>query len=60
MKIEIDIKHKPRKNDIAIFDGEKWEVVSLDKFLNEINNHIKNVEIRVSGLENDIKLIKGE
>lgn len=60
MKIEIDIKHKPRKNDIVIFDGEKWEVVSLDKFLNEINNHIKNVEIRVSELENDIKLIKGE
>ena len=60
MKIEIDIKNKPKKNDIAIFDGEKWQLVSLNKFLNEINNHIKIIEDRVSSLEEDIKLIKGE
>lgn len=60
MKIEIDIKHKPKKNDVVIFDGEKWEVVSIYKFINEVNNHINAVENIVAKLESDIKLIKGE
>lgn len=60
MRIEVEIKQKPRKNDITIFTGEKWEVVSINKFLNEINNRIDKVEQKVSDIETDIKLIKGE
>lgn len=60
MKIEIDIKQKPKKNDIAIFDGEKWQLISIDKYLNEIKDIVKGVKDRVSSLEEDIKLIKGE
>ena len=44
----------------VIFDGEKWQVISIDKFLNEIKDILKGVEDRVSSLEEDIKLIKGE
>ena len=60
MKIEVDVKHKPRKNEIIIFNGSEWVLTNLNDILNAIDRHFESCELRISNLENNIKEIKGE
>lgn len=60
MKIEVEVKHKPRKNDIIVFDGEKWSLIDCNQLTKRIEDTMKIHEERISTLEGDIKEIKGE
>lgn len=56
MKIEVDIKYKPKKDEVIIYDGEKWVTISIHKLLKEI----KPLQDRIRIVEDEIKMIKGE
>ena len=36
MKIVLEIKNTPQKNDILVYNGSEWECVSKDQFLNRV------------------------
>lgn len=55
MKIVLDVKNTPIKNDLLIFNGKEWECVSKDKVLDLLRNEVKDLQKEVLELkqEND-------
>ena len=60
MKMEVNIKYRPEKNDIIIFNGKEWVNISYNSLLEPLNKVIETLKNRITDLENEIKSIKGE
>lgn len=60
MKLVLDVKGKPLKDDIIIYDGEKWECVCGKALTNELT--IKHIALlqQVNDLEDEINTLKVE
>lgn len=52
MKMEVNVKYKPIKRDVIIWDGNQWINANLDDLLKPLND-------RIQSLEDEIKIIKG-
>ena len=67
MKIVLELKNKPEKGDILVFDGEKFEAINWNLMVsqlvaknNELNLAINNIDKTLNELNNEIKYLKGE
>lgn len=67
MKVVLELKNKPAKDDILIFDGKEFECINKDMFLKNIKKEVFLLEERVRILEQEnavvnkeIKILKGE
>lgn len=59
-KIVLELKNMPKKGDILVFDGERFEAVSIDTLNAKINSKINETSNRVTKLEENVKVLKGE
>jgi hypothetical protein len=67
MKILIDMKNTPKKNDILVFDGKVFECVNKDVILKDLitKNFLLEERVKILEQENEvvnreIRILKGE
>ena len=60
MKIEINVVKKPRKGDVAVFDGKEWVLAHSDSLTKAVSESVEALKGRISDVEADIRRIKGE
>ena len=63
LKIVLELENEPKKDDILVFNGEKFECVSKSSFLRElkdINIALDNVDKALQKISEDIRILKGE
>lgn len=67
MKFVLELKNKPRKDDILVFNGESFECVSKQSLIKKLELDIRNIDISLENidltleeLDKEIKLLKGE
>lgn len=67
MKLVLELKNKPKKGDVLVFDGKNFECVSSESFLRGLNSELRLLKNRViiltddvNGLKEEIKILKGE
>lgn len=54
MKIVIELKNIPKKDDVLVFDGTYFECISKSKFLKSVTDDIKSLKTRMTKAEEDI------
>jgi hypothetical protein len=67
MKFVLELKNKPRKDDILVFNGESFECVSKQSLIKKLELNIcdmdislKNIDFTLEELSKEIRLLKGE
>lgn len=58
MKIVVDIKNEPRKNDLLIFNGNEFETITKDEILGRVDKEIIEIKKENVELKNDLKSFK--
>lgn len=67
MKVMIEIKNVPQKNDVLIFDGNQFECINKNMFFQDlieenfrVKDELRIINEKLIELSNEIKYLKGE
>lgn len=63
MKVVLDLKNNPKKDDILIFDGKNFECKNYKLFLKDIivlKDRLEALEETIRILNKEIRVLKGE
>ena len=60
MKIVLDLKNKPKKDDIVIFDGENFECKNYKILFKDLKNEVNVLKDRMEALEDTIRILNKE
>lgn len=58
MKLVLELKNEPLKNDILLYNGSGWECVSKNLFMKEYNKKLADLESKNDELEKELKEFK--
>lgn len=58
MKLVIDIKGEPKKDDILIFDGNQYKPISKDEFLFKTKKELEDIKKEFEKLKEEINVFK--
>lgn len=60
MKLVLEIKNKPQKNDILLYNGREWECISTSEYLNRVTLLQKAFEEREKEHKKELETLKNQ
>lgn len=58
MKIVLELKNEPQKNDILCYNGSEWECISKNQFLYQVEKNKQELEKLNEDLRYEIQNLK--
>ena len=58
MKLVLEIKNEPQKNDILLYNGSGWESISKDLFMKAYNKRLGELSNENAQLKEEINSLK--
>lgn len=58
MKLVLEIKNEPQKNDILLYNGSGWESISKNLFMKEYNKQLADLQAENERLSKELNSFK--
>lgn len=58
MRIVLELKNEPTKDDVLVYNGNEWECVSKTRLLRQVTINADSIETLKAVYENDIRELK--
>ncbi len=58
MRIVLELKNEPTKDDVLVYNGNEWECVSKARLLRQVTINAEAIETLKAVYENDIRELK--
>ncbi len=58
MKVVLEIKNEPQKNDILLYNGSGWESISKNLFMKEYNKKLADLQAENERLSKELNNFK--